>query len=65
MTTCSATHLCAPEFHSPVERGCDEKVGKVDGAHGVVAADARHWPLVALEHLTDTCFTEVTRVDNS
>lgn len=33
-------------------------MGKVDGAHCAVAADARHGPLVALEHLTDTRLTE-------
>ena len=32
-------------------------MGKVDGAHGTVAADAGHGPLVALEHLTNTCLT--------
>ncbi len=52
------SHLGAPEFDGPVEGGCDEEVGKVDGAHCAVTADARHGPLVALEHLTDTRFTE-------
>lgn len=33
-------------------------MGKVDSAHGAMAADAGHWSLVALEHLTDTCLTE-------
>ena len=55
----SATHvgayLGAPQLDGPVEGGRGEEVGEVHGAHGVVAADARHRPLVALEHLTDTC----------
>lgn len=51
-------HLSAPEFDGPVEGGRDEEVGKVDSAHCAVAADARHRPLVALEHLADTRLTE-------
>lgn len=50
-------YLGAPEFHGPVERGRDKEVGKVDGAHRAVTADACDGPLVALKHLTDTCLT--------
>jgi len=50
-------YLGAPEFDGPVEGGRDEEVGEVYGAHRAVTADACDGPLVALEHLTDTCLT--------
>lgn len=32
-------------------------MGEVDWAHSTVTADASHWSLMALKHLTDTSFT--------
>lgn len=51
------SYLCAPQFHSPVKRRSDKKVGKIDRAHSTVTADACHWSLMALKHLTDASFT--------
>lgn len=52
-----SSYLRAPEFDSPVKRRGDEEVGEVYWAHSTMTADASHWSLMALEHLTDTSFT--------
>lgn len=49
-------YLSAPQLDSPVERGRNKQVGKVQGPQCCVTVEARDGSMVALKHLTDACF---------
>ena len=49
-------YLHAPEFNSPIKRGREEVRRKVYLSSHFMTVYPCYWSLVALKHLTDTCF---------
>ena len=53
----SVSHLSAPEFDGPVERGGDKEMREVNRSTSAVTAQPGHWTMVAFKHLSDTRLT--------
>lgn len=51
------SHLSAPQFDSPVERGGDEEMREVYRSSSTVTAQPGYWTMMALKHLSDAGLT--------
>lgn len=58
------SHLSAPQFDSPVERGGDEEMREVYRSSSTVTAQPSYWTMMALKHLSDArlTVTHITRM---
>lgn len=52
----SYSYLGAPQLDSPVERGGNKQVRKIQRPRSCVTVDPCNGPMVALKHLTDARF---------